>query len=88
VELGLRMWRSLGFILIFNIMYVTNPQAIDKSKLYVCNGIIANYLIYEKHLPLFSHDKSDGKWYFAKTELLNKAIEEMPFYYNLSKIIW
>lgn len=69
-------------------MYVTNVEAIDKNNLYECNGIVGNYLIYEKHLPLFSRDKSQGKWYFAKTEALLKAIKEMPFYYNISKIIW
>lgn len=69
-------------------MYVTNPQSIDKSKLYECNGVVGNYLIYEKHLPLFSRDKIQGKWYFVKTEALIKALEEMPFYFNLSKIIW
>lgn len=69
-------------------MYVTNPESIDKNKLYECNGIIANYLIYERNIPLFSRDKSQGKWYFAKTDALLKALEEMPFYCNLSKIIW
>lgn len=69
-------------------MYVTNPQIVDKNKLYECNGIVGNYLIYEKHLPLFSRDKSEGKWYFVKTDALLKAIEEMPFYFNISKIIW
>lgn len=69
-------------------MYVTNPEVIDKSNLYECNGIVGNYLIYEKHLPLFSRDKSEGKWYFVKTEALLKAVSEMPFYYNISKIIW
>lgn len=67
-------------------MYVTNVKAIDKNKLYECNGIVGNYLIYEKHLPLFS--RSEGRWYFVKTEDLLKAIDEMPFYFNLSKIIW
>lgn len=69
-------------------MYVTNVEAIDKNKLYECNGIVGNYLIYEKNLPLFSRDKSEGKWYFVKTDALLKAIEEMPYYYNISKIIW
>ena len=59
-------------------MYVTNPEVIDKSKLYECNGIVGNYLIYEKHMSLFS--RSEGKWYFVKTEALLKAIEEMPLY--------
>lgn len=69
-------------------MYVTNPEAIDKSKLYECNGIVGSYLVNEKNIPLFSRDKNQGKWYFVKTKALEKAIKEMPFYYNLSKIIW
>lgn len=69
-------------------MYVTNPEAIDKNKLYECNGIIANYLIYERNIPLFSRDKSEGKYFFVKTEALLKAIEELPFYYRIVKIIY
>lgn len=69
-------------------MYVTNPKSIDKSKLYVCNGIIANYLIYEKHLPLFARDKSACQYFFVKTEGLLKAVEELPFYYRIAKNVW
>lgn len=69
-------------------MYIVNPEILDESKYFVCNGVIAEYLIYEKHLPLFSRKKEMGKWYFAKTDALLKAIDEMPFWLNLSKIIW
>ena len=69
-------------------MYVTNVEAIDKNKLYECNGIVGNYLIYEKHLPLFARDKSVGKYFFVKTEALLKAVEEFSFYYSIVKNIW
>lgn len=69
-------------------MYVTNPEVIDKNKLYECNGVIGAYLVNERNIPLFSREKRVGKWYFIKTKALLKAIEEMPFYYNISKIIW
>ena len=66
-------------------MYVVNPEAIDKNKLYECNGIIANYL---KERGFVFLSKKDGKWIFMKTDKLLEVLSEMPFYYNISKIIW
>jgi len=36
------------------------------------------YLVFEKNLPVLSYDKD--YYYFANTEMLEKALEEMPFY--------
>lgn len=66
-------------------MYIVNPESIDSSKLYECNGIIANYL---KERGFVFLSKKDGKWIFMKTDKLLEVLSEMPFYYNISKIIW
>ena len=66
-------------------MYVINPEKIDASKLYKCNRPVANWLIYEKHLPLFS--RKDGFFYFARTDELSKAIKEMPPHIILLSIL-
>ena len=66
-------------------MYVVNAHELSEAELYECNAIIANWLIYDKHLPLFSRNNEKRKFYFAKTEALEKALKEMPFYYNIAK---
>lgn len=66
-------------------MYVTNVDKIDPEKVYECNGVIAEYLIYQKHISLLSRNQKLGKWYFAKTDNLEKALEEMPFWLNIAK---
>lgn len=68
-------------------MYVLNPTTIDEKRLYECNGVIANWLIYEKHFPLFGRRK-DGKFLFANTEELKKALDSIPFYMNITKNLW
>ena len=68
-------------------MYIINGKEWDENKIYRCNGIISNWLIYEKHLPLFSQDKATRSYYFARTEALENALKEMPFFYNIAKIL-
>lgn len=68
-------------------MYVTNPENYDKTKLYECNGVVAEYLI-ANHISLFSRSVEQGIWYFAKTEKLQKALDEMPFWFNIKKILF
>lgn len=67
-------------------MYVVNPEEIDVSKLYLCNGVIANWLIYEKHFSPFGQNENKTGWYFAKTEKLDEALKELPMYYRVMKI--
>ena len=64
-------------------MYVVNPEAVDVTKLYKCNGIVAQFLIYKQHLPLFGKDKTERFWYFAKTDKLKQALTNVPFYMKL-----
>ena len=60
-------------------MYVVNPEVIGLDKLYECKEIIANWLIYKQHVPLFGTGKN-GEWYFAKTENLEKCLKELPLH--------
>ena len=55
-------------------MYITNADDIPKEREYLCNKTVARFLIYKQHIPLLS---VKGKiWYFAKTNALEKALEE------------
>ncbi len=65
-------------------MYVVNPDIIKENKLYKTNGIIANWLINSKNIPLFGRGKN-GEWYFANTDLLKEVLENIPFYYKITK---
>jgi hypothetical protein len=68
-------------------VYVINGKDWGEDKVYKCNGLIANWLIYEKNIPLFSQDKSTNSYYFARTKALAEALEDLPFYYNIVKDI-
>jgi len=51
-----------------------------------CNQILANYLIYNKKVPLLSVKKN--YYYFRKNELLDKALKSLPFYIKIiSKLL-
>jgi hypothetical protein len=65
-------------------VYVINGKEWGEEKIYKCNGLIANWLIYEKNIPLFSQDKKF--YYFARTKTLEEALKDLPFYYNIAKI--
>jgi hypothetical protein len=65
-------------------MYITNPEVISEDKIFYCNGIMSEYLIYQKHLPLFC--KNGRKFGFAKTEELEKALREIPFWLKCTKV--
>jgi hypothetical protein len=68
-------------------MYVLNISTIDPEKYYVCNRAIANWLIYEKSLPLFGRTDK-GEFIFAKTEVFKEVIEQIPFYLKVTKFVW
>lgn len=68
-------------------MYVINPSAISQGRLYECSGVIANWLIYTRHFPLFGKSQA-GKFIFVKTPALEKALEEMPFHLKVAKILF
>lgn len=64
-------------------MQVNNVEDWDMSKLYQCNGVIANWLMREKHLPSFS--QKDNVWYFSKTQALEDALKDLPFYLKIAR---
>ena len=67
-------------------MYVVNvDESISPDKLYKTNGVVANWLIYQKHFSPLGKSK-DGAWVFAKTELLLEVMEQIPFYLNITRM--
>jgi len=66
-------------------MYIVNTDSLPQDKLYKCNGIIANWLMKEKSVPLLGKSKT-GEYVFSKTELLDEVLKNLPFYFNITKI--
>jgi hypothetical protein len=64
-------------------MYILNSEVLSEDKIYWCNGIIANFLIYSKHIPLLT--KKGRMFGFVQTKLLEDAIGELPFYMKVMK---
>lgn len=64
-------------------MYIVNPENIPK-KISVC-GVIANYLIEEKKVPLLGKSEDGNQWYFADTFRVNLCLKEMPFWMKLAR---
>jgi len=61
-------------------MYVKNVgEKKDKEKFFYCIKVLGNWLIYKAHLPLFGRTKDD-MYIFARTEKLQEALDEAPFY--------
>ena len=66
-------------------MYIINADAFPQDKLFKTNGVIANWLIREKNIPLLGKSKT-GEYCFSKTELLNEVVLTMPFYLKLTEM--
>lgn len=49
-----------------------------------CKRFLANYLIYEKNLPVL--DVDNNYWYFCDNELLQEILENAPWYIKLLKL--
>ena len=64
-------------------MYITNPESISENKVYYCNGVISEWLIYDKNFPLLC--KKGREFGFAKTDVLQEALEKMPFWLRIAK---
>ena len=65
-------------------MYILNPDTLAGDKIYFCNGIIGEYLIYTKHFPLFC--KKGRLFGFARTKELEDVLRELPFWLKITKI--
>lgn len=61
-------------------MYVVNPETIASEKLYKCKRRMGEWLLYTKDIPVFGKDKDNKHWFFAKTEELEKALKDKPFW--------
>lgn len=65
-------------------MYITNPDELAGDKIYWCNGLIAEWLIFEKHFPLLCRQgRLSG---FAKTKELEEILKSLPFWLRVTKI--
>ena len=64
-------------------MYLMNPEVIPKEKIFYCNGILANYLIYTCNFPLFA--KKGREYGFARTEALEEILEKLPFWLRVTR---
>jgi hypothetical protein len=64
-------------------MYIVNPKKLKKETIYWCNGLTANWLIYEHHFPLLC--KEERCFGFAKTEKLEEVLKELPFWLKITK---
>jgi hypothetical protein len=65
-------------------MYIVNLEemGLSEDRIFKCNGVIANYLIETCGVPALG-EMENGTHVFMKTELLDKCLEMMPFYYKI-----
>lgn len=63
---------------------ILNPESLNQNKIYWCNGIVADYLI-KKGISLLC--KKGRAFGFAKTKDLEKALDKMPIWLRISKIL-
>lgn len=62
---------------------LTNPEIIPKEKTIIVNGVIANYLMRDKNVPLLGKSHDGSKFYFSLTDDVKKFIKELPFWMKL-----
>ena len=69
-------------LLVINV-YITNiDDAYPEHRMYKTNKYIASWLI-NRNIPLLGKSK-DGRFCFAKTDLLKEVLENLPFYYKIA----
>jgi hypothetical protein len=58
---------------------ILNPETVENK--FVCNKFLADYFIFEKNiLPI---GIKNGKYFFVKTDGLQKAYNDMPILYRI-----
>ena len=67
-------------------MYIINSDNLPPERLYKTNGVIANWLMTQKSMPLLSRE--NGSFIFADTELLREVLKDLPFYLRISRILY
>lgn len=65
-------------------MFIENIEDLN-IEVYKCNKYIGTYLI-EHGVPLLGLG-SDGKYIFALSNITKSALENIPFYLNICKIL-
>jgi hypothetical protein len=65
-------------------VYVINPEALPKDDVFWCNGILGEWLIFEKHFPLFC--RKGRHFGFAKTKELEDVLKELPLWLKCTKV--
>ena len=58
-------------------MFITNSSSINFQKVYKCGRVRADYLINNCGMVLLSI-ADDGKYVFMHTEMLDKALNDLP----------
>ena len=54
----------------------------NPAKVYKCNKLIRDWLIYQKHISILGQSE-DGNWLFARTDKLKEALKDIPIYLKL-----
>ncbi len=60
---------------------IINHEMIEKK--FKCKKILADYLMYERNLPLLSLDGKD--YYFTDNDLLREILQSLPFWLKFIK---
>ena len=60
-----------------------NPDFIKHK--YKCNKIMADYLVYNKHLPVLG--LVGKKYYFYDTPLLQETLQNLPLWLKIAKLL-
>lgn len=65
-------------------MYIINMNNFPANKVFQCKGLLANWLMTEKNIPLLGTSE-DGKFCFSKTDLLDEILKTVPFWYRVGE---
>jgi hypothetical protein len=65
-------------------MYIINAtEILPESKIYRCKSrLIAEYLIYQKSIPLLSKNGKD--WIFTRNDVLEEVLKNLPFWLKVT----
>lgn len=58
---------------------IINPEIFNDT--FRCKKIVANWLMYKKHIPLFG--LNNGYYYFARTYINMKVLNKLPWWIRL-----
>ena len=64
-------------------MFIVNMDEVLGFKTFSCGKLLADWLIYEKNIPLLALSKNGKKYIFADTELLKEVLEQRSFIFDI-----